>query len=118
VVWEKRSYAYEIGLVKGKALGPVPGLAPWPKSQGVEVMASKGPRRVLYAGGCSFEVDGARVLARYKDRTPAVVKKGRIVLTGVHAEFTGTDKDLLAGWAAQVDAGDGSLFYELLALVR
>ncbi len=60
VVWEGASVVYPVGLVAGKATGPVPGRVPWPRSEVVTLdMAGGGGRTVLYAGGASLYVQGA-----------------------------------------------------------
>ena len=120
VVWEGREHPYPLRLMPGRAEGPVAGLAPWPNSGGVKLSLGGGRKvRALYAGGSSFDVEGARVLARYPDGSAAIVRKGKMILTGAHVEFAaGKDVDLLEGWATNVEAGDGLLFRELLGLVR
>ncbi|MCG8325578.1 MAG: BPL-N domain-containing protein, partial [Thiotrichales bacterium] len=111
IVWAGARYRYPVRLVDGTASGPVPGLVPYPESQSVKL--DTGP--AIYAGGSSFDVKGARVLARYPNGTAAAVAvkhgKGRLVLTGAHVEFTdGKDDDLLAEFAKGHKAGDGKTF--------
>jgi len=84
-------------------------------------MAGGGKRTALYAGGASFDVPGAKVLARYPGGAAAIVSvrrgKGRLVLSGAHVEFrTGEDADILAqdAWATGLEPGDGGLLLRLL----
>ncbi len=107
VRWEGRDHPYPVALVDGVADGPVPGLAPWPKSEVVALRPGKTGRnnkklRAIYAGGAAFSVNGARVLARYEAGSAAAIEvnagKGRLVLIGVHPEFDATDGDILT-WA-------------------
>lgn len=119
VVWEGSAFPYPLRLVAGKATGPLADLAPWPSSAGVTLSLGRREAVALYAGGSAFEVAGAQVLARYPDGSAAIVRKGRMILTGAHVEFAAaTDRDLLAGWADGVAPGDGALFRDLLAQLR
>jgi glutamine amidotransferase-like uncharacterized protein len=118
VAWEGRDYPYDLGLARGRAAGPVKGLAAWPACERVEIAAEGRKIPALYAGGCSLSIDGAAVLATYPDGTAAAVRapcgKGSIVLIGVHPELRAGDKDLLAGWADEAEPGDGSWFVEIV----
>jgi glutamine amidotransferase-like uncharacterized protein len=125
VVWKQENFAYPLALADGKAVGPVPGLAPYPASQGVDLTLPGGKKmRALYAGGSSFEIKGAESLASYPNGTAAAVAvrhgEGLLVLTGAHIEFRDDrDADLLGqdAWAAQVKAGTADLFATFLARV-
>jgi glutamine amidotransferase-like uncharacterized protein len=120
VSWEGRDYPYALGLARGRAVGPVKGLAPWPTTDRVEIRAGERLVAALYAGGCSLAIDGAVVLATYPDGTPAAVEtrlgKGRVLLLGVHPEFAPGDADILAGWADAMRPGDGGWFREIVRL--
>jgi glutamine amidotransferase-like uncharacterized protein len=112
VSWEGKDYPYDLGLARGRAVGPVKGLAPWPRTERVEVRAGERAVPALYAGGCSLAIEGAKALAHYPDGTPAAIEvalgKGRVILCGVHPELADGDADLLAGWADGVSPGDGA----------
>lgn len=122
VVWEGVRYPYPMGLAKGTATGPVPDLVPWPQAQSVQLTLAGRKTMALYAGGASYTIQGATILARYPNRSTAAVEvrhgKGRLVLTGAHVEFDGEkDADLLDGWATGVQPGDAKLFHALLKRV-
>jgi glutamine amidotransferase-like uncharacterized protein len=118
VAWQGREYPYALGLARGRASGPVEGLAPWPAAGRVEIRAGGRAVPAVYAGGCALEIDGATVLATYSDGLAAAVEvglgEGRILLLGVHPEFAGGDTDLLAGWADGAGVGDGAWFLALV----
>ncbi len=118
VSWEDREYPYALGLARGRAIGPVKGLAPWPTTGSVEIRAGGHAVPALYAGGCSLAIDGAAVLATYPDGSAAAIEvrlgKGRVFLCGVHPEFVAADRDLLAGWADGSPPGDGDWLEGLL----
>lgn len=118
VRWEGETIPYPLGLVQGTAAGPVKGRAPWPTAETFDLQLDKKKRsRALYAGGASFEVKDAKVLARYPGGGAAAIeikrRKGRLILTGAHVEFrTDKDADLLGqnNWAAGLKPGDARLF--------
>jgi len=122
IVWEGVPVTYPVGWAAGTATGPVPGRVPWPRSEVVTLtLTGGGHAAALYAGGASFDVPGAKVLARYPGGAAAIVTlrrgKGRVVLSGAHVEFrTGVDADLLAkdAWATGLQPGDAALFLRLL----
>lgn len=126
VRWQGRTSPYSVGLVRGTASGPVAGRTAWPTSEVLDLDLEKGGRRrVLYAGGPTFDVKGAEVLARYPGGEAAVIEvmcgKGRILLSGAHVEFsTRHDADLLTegGWATGLDPGDAKLFAKFLRRLR
>ena len=122
VVWEGQTWPYPTGLVDGTATGPVPGRAPWPKAEVFDLELEKGRKhRTIYAGGGSFDVKDATVLARYPNGDAAAVEvkrgRGRLLLTGAHVEFDGRkDQDLLAedGWARGLRPGDAAVWATFL----
>ena len=118
IEWEGQVLPYPVGLVRGRASGPVPGRVPYPRAEVFRLELEGGGREpALYAGGSSFEVEGATILARYPGGKPAVIEvkkgRGRLILTGAHVEFsTRKDRDLLdeEAWARGLKPGDANLF--------
>jgi glutamine amidotransferase-like uncharacterized protein len=125
IVWAGERITYPVRLVDGTASGPVPGRAPWPKSEAFKLELAGGrSARALYAGGSSFTVRGAEVLATYPGGAAAAVRvksgKGYLLLTGAHVEFDERrDVDLLeiGAWAKGVKPGDGKLLEAFLKLL-
>jgi hypothetical protein len=102
---------YPIDLVKGVRVGPFPQIDLRP--DGVRTRLDTGDD-VIYSGGAAFDVDAARVRARYPDGRVAIVQTPRAILSAVHCEMNAKrDADLLqaAGWPR---AGDGRLFLRLV----
>ncbi len=122
VVWEGAAWPYPIRLAPGTATGPIDGLAPWPQSEVFTLDLPKNrDARAIYAGGSSFDVKGAEVLAHYPNGSAAAIAfahgKGQLVLTGAHIEYReSSDADLLAqdGWATDLKPGESALFNTFL----
>jgi glutamine amidotransferase-like uncharacterized protein len=125
VLWENERYIYNLRLFNGSAEDSISGVPDWPRTGSVKLaVAEEGKlfglapfagRPIYYQGGCCFRHCGdAAVLARYPDKSPAVIARkfgsGRVILTGVHFERPASSQNL---WAAPPeDAGE-----LLLALV-
>ncbi len=126
VVWEGKAYPYPINLVRGQAVGPLDGLAPWPTADAIALELERGASRAtLYAGGAAFDVVDAAIVARYPGGSPAAILaeagKGRLLLTGAHVEFVGgRDDDLLdwEAWAPGLKLGDAKLFASFLKRLK
>ncbi len=126
VIWDGVAYPYPLRLARGVARGPIPGLAPYPRSQVVKLTLERGQARsAVYAGGSSFEVEDATVLARYPNGSSAAVAlrcgEGRVLLCGPHVELQEkTDADLLmpADWLSTLAPGNKPLLLDLLARLR
>lgn len=101
VKYDGASFNNPLGLFDGSAVGPVPGLAPFPKPGSARLHTTVAGRArgleeidksdVYYSGGPRFEGGtGVTVLAVYSDGTAAAISrpvgKGEVVLIGAHAE--------------------------------
>jgi glutamine amidotransferase-like uncharacterized protein len=101
VLWENGRYPYMLGLFNGLADDSVPGTPDWPRAGTAKLsVTDEGKLHGLapfdgvplyYQGGCCFRRCGdAAVLARYADKSAAVIErpfgKGRVILSGVHFE--------------------------------
>lgn len=126
VTWAGQHCPYPVRLVAGTASGPVVGRAAWPTSEVFTLSLGKGRKaRALYAGGSSFDVEGAEVIATYPGGAVAAIHvasgKGRLVLTGAHVEFDERkDSDLLAygGWAQGLKPGNGHVLETFLKRLK
>ena len=92
-------------------------MVPYPQAEVFRLdLEGGGHEKALYAGGSSFQVEGATVLARYPGGRPAAIEvkkgRGRLLLTGAHVEFSARkDRDLLSeAWAHGAKPGDARLF--------
>lgn len=101
VKYEEKSYDYPLGLHDGAAVGPVKGLAPFPKPGSARLRATAAGRarglgavdknEVYYSGGPWFDGGaGVTILAEYHDGSAAAISRqvgrGEVVLIGGHVE--------------------------------
>lgn len=112
VVWEGKTYPYPVGRADGRAVGPLPNIAPWPNAAALKLDTG---HSVIYAGGAVFEVGKAKVRARYPDGGAAIIEMPGAILSGVHCEFNAsTDADLLRDAAWPTGGGGGKLFLKFV----
>lgn len=97
----------ELALVDATAIGSLPELAPYydntlHSAQVIDLSLTNGTKTpVFYYGGCTFDLDDdADIIAAYPDGRPAIIRKGNIILSGVHIEM---DAGALATYPAKDD---------------
>jgi glutamine amidotransferase-like uncharacterized protein len=99
----------ELCLINTVAIGSLPEFAPYYdatiNTTAVIPITLKDNRvaKALYYGGCTFIdiQDDVEIIARYPDNRPAIIRKGNIILSGIHFEM---NADLLKNYPTESDA--------------
>ncbi len=97
IIWEGKTYHPPLKIYRGKAIGPIRELAPWPLYTVADLLFLGERIQAFYYGGPYFEGEG-KVLATYSiNGKPAVVLSsygdGRVLLSGVHFEYQLTGEE-------------------------
>ncbi len=100
-----------LSLVKGSARGPLFGQAP--KAVSVQFGDREG-EMVMNGGGGFFDIEGAKLLAGFKDGPSAIVSthEGRVVLCQPHIEYCSIDPERVR--YVDLDAFNSKCFIEIV----